>query len=572
MPSPGSYTDVFGNTLVFPAQPSFLSLALSTNIVLGWPLEKSPAGTTVAADLIEVTPSGGGLTIQLSDATQVSQGYYAIFNNLGASSFNVLNNGGGVIATVASGTVWYLYLADNTTVNGTWRSFQFGAGTSSATAAALAGAGLIALTTTLNQNYALNVQNVNYVAVLGDRAKLIEWTGGAGTLTLPNSATIPAGWFCMVKNSGTGIWTVSVTGGQLIDGVATLALNLEQSCFLIFDGTNFVTLGLGQALNSIFDFIQISLTPPGTGTIILSGVQLNRISYRFTGALTGNVTVQVPSTVQQYWVDNETTGAFTLTVATGAGGGALTTAVTQGQRNILYCDGTNVVPAVTFGATGFVNGAVAAPSIFFAASPHTGFYSPAADQVALTTASTQRLLVDATGHFIVQTPDTSGVGTFTTVINGPVPSGTALEVVQQLQSASSPAMAVVASGSGGGAFLGVAAQTAVIGTSELSIFQLGTTNNATIINRASGANLSLSATGAGNVLITSGGPTVASFSNVGANSVILGSSAAYSIGLINTTSTTVGAAGGAAALPAQPSGYLTINVNGGNSKIPYYNP
>lgn len=38
-----------------------------------------------------------------------------------------------------------------------------------------------------------------------------------------------------------------------------------------------------------------------------------------------------------------------------------------------------------------------------------------------------------------------------------------------------------------------------------------------------------------------------------------------------TTGTTVGAAGGASALPATPLGYITINLNGNNVRIPYYN-
>lgn len=36
------------------------------------------------------------------------------------------------------------------------------------------------------------------------------------------------------------------------------------------------------------------------------------------------------------------------------------------------------------------------------------------------------------------------------------------------------------------------------------------------------------------------------------------------------TATTVGAAGGASALPATPTGYLTVSINGANQKIPYY--
>jgi hypothetical protein len=71
---------------------------------------------------------------------------------------------------------------------------------------------------------------------------------------------------------------------------------------------------------------------------------LNRIVYKFTGALTGNRIVVVPSTVQQYWIDNATTGAYTLTVKTSAGTGV---AITQGSRGIYYCDGSDVVTADT---------------------------------------------------------------------------------------------------------------------------------------------------------------------------------------------------------------------------------
>ncbi len=38
-----------------------------------------------------------------------------------------------------------------------------------------------------------------------------------------------------------------------------------------------------------------------------------------------------------------------------------------------------------------------------------------------------------------------------------------------------------------------------------------------------------------------------------------------------TTASTVGAAGGASALPATPVGYLVVNINGTAQKIPYYN-
>lgn len=51
----------------------------------------------------------------------------------------------------------------------------------------------------------------------------------------------------------------------------------------------------------------------------------------------------------------------------------------------------------------------------------------------------------------------------------------------------------------------------------------------------------------------------------------VGTVAAGEVALGNNTATTVGAAGGASALPATPLGYLSINVGGTAAKIPYYN-
>lgn len=477
MPSPGSYTEIFGGNNVYPSQPSYLLLSpLAASVTLGWPIEQAPAGTTVVADIIDVNPTAGGLTIQLSDATQVSEGYTALLNNIGANSFNVLNFSGGVIATVASGTVWQLYLSDNTTQNGTWRAFQFGVGTSSATAAALAGAGLIAITTTLNENMVTKVENTNYNSILADRASVIEWTGGAGTVTLPNNTTIPAGWFVALKNSGTGVWTASVTGGNTIDGATTLALNPEQSCWLVFDGNNFYTLGLGQVINSIFDFDQINLTGL-SGNVVLTGAQLNRISYRFIGALAGNVNIVVPATVQQYWIDNETTGAFTLTVQTTTPG--TTTAVSQGSRNILYSDGINVVPAVTFGSTGFANGTLANPSIFFNASPSTGLYSPGTNQIAVAQNGVNTLALTATGNWGFA--GAQGSAGDTVSIAAPVggAGGTALLLQTGFSSIlSSPLLTLLSTAANGSVCLSMVPNNGLVGTNGFSLFVNGATGAA----------------------------------------------------------------------------------------------
>jgi hypothetical protein len=54
------------------------------------------------------------------------------------------------------------------------------------------------------------------------------------------------------------------------------------------------------------------------------------------------------------------------------------------------------------------------------------------------------------------------------------------------------------------------------------------------------------------------------------NNVAAPTVGANQLGLGSTTATTVGAPGGASALPATPTGYLIVNIAGTNFKIPYY--
>lgn len=467
MAGPG-FQQLFGGNNIYTAMPSFLSLdPLTASIVLQWPVEQSFSQPSVA-DIIEVNATVAALTLQFSDARETTTGYCTLINNIGALTFSVLDAAGNTLASIASGEVWQLYLADNTTLGGTWRIFQFGAGASSANAAALAGAGLKAITTTLNENMVFSAKNAPYAILNGDRAVIINWTGGTGTMSLPDPATVGAGWFVVIKNTGSGIVTVTPAAGT-IDLVGSIGFAPDESAFVATDGTNYATIGFGQQINSVFDFIQIDLTGD-TGNVPLVGAQLNRVSYRFIGAITGNVNIIVPNTIQQYWVDNETTGAFTLTVKTAAGTGI---AVGQGSRNILYCDGVNVTNAVTFGSTGFTNGTAANPSIFFTASPHSGLYSPGADRVAITTASAERMEVNATGHFHIFEPDDNSSAPLWVEGNLIPGSQPTLKVTSQASTAAGPLAAFLAQGAGGFAILELMSGGAggVLGTNDFAIIQ-----------------------------------------------------------------------------------------------------
>ena len=338
-----SYTTVFGGQTILPTYSEFSSYTLSADIALSWPSELT-AGDNVVSQIVEVNPTVANRVITLPSALLVSPGQAIVFSNIGASNFFVVDAGNGALVTVTPGTIWTVYLRDNTTVAGLWRSFQNGAGTSVANAAGLAGLGIKAIGSTLNQSAPVTNFNSNYTTGSSDRASTRQWTGGAGTLTFPLANSIGNDWFLLVRNSGSGNLTLTPTGADLIDGAATVAIGTGESCIVVCDGTGYFTIGRGRQISSTFNVLNISLTATGSGTYTLSSAELAQVGYKFTGVLTGNINIVVPNTIAQYWVDNSTTGAFTLTVKTAAGSGV---AVPQGQRYILYADGTNVVNADT---------------------------------------------------------------------------------------------------------------------------------------------------------------------------------------------------------------------------------
>ena len=338
------YTDVFGGANIYPSEISYSALSLTTDVVLSWP-EETSTNQNLATRIMDISASGAGLSIYLPDASKTGTGNTILFNNRGAQTITVRRSDGVQVVTVASGTLWQVYLTNNTTAAGTWQSLQYGAAVSQVNASSLAGTGIVAVGTLLSQSVPITTFNTNYTAGTTDRAKMFNWTSAGGTFSLPDAAVVGNNWFLYLRNSGSGAINVVPPGLETINGGASLSFQPGDSAIIASDGANFYTIGFGQSATFAFDYTVIDVA--GTGTYTLTGSELNRIAYRFTGALTGNRVVVVPATVQQYWVDNQTTGAFTLEIAPSGGGTGFI--VTQGARAILYCDGTDVLNASTSG-------------------------------------------------------------------------------------------------------------------------------------------------------------------------------------------------------------------------------
>jgi hypothetical protein len=339
------YTDVFGGANIYPSEISYSALALTTDVTLSWPTETSTS-INLATRIMNISSATAGLSIYLPDASKTGTGQTILFNNIGAQTITVRNAGGTQVVTIPAGTLWQVYLTNNSTVNGTWSILQYGSTTSIANASALAGTGIVAVGALLSQSVPITAFNSNYTAGSADRAKMFNWTGAGGTLTLPGPTSVGDNWFLYLRNSGSGAIVADAPGTTSIDGTAFLSFQPGESAIIACDGANFYTIGFGKSSVFAFDYTVIAVD--GTGNYTLTGTELNRVSYRFTGVLTGNRNIIVPATVQQYWVDNQTTGAYVFTVKTPAGLGV---ALASGERAILYSDGTDVLRADTSGVS-----------------------------------------------------------------------------------------------------------------------------------------------------------------------------------------------------------------------------
>jgi hypothetical protein len=339
------YTNIFGGSNISPAEISYAEVSLTANTTFDWALETAPSSNLIAG-IMDVTATAGPWIMTLPSALEASTGQAILINNVGAQTFIIQSADGTQVAAPVSGSVWQLYLTDNTTVGGTWQAFLYGAQVSTANAASLAGTGLIAIGTLLSLAMPVTFFGINYTAGVADRAKTLIWNGGAGVITMTTAGTLGDNWFFQLRNEGTGALVVDPPGSQTINGLSTLTFQPGDSAIIFTDGNNFYTIGYGQAPVFAFDYTSINVA--GSGNYVLSGSELNRIAYNFTGVLTGNRTIIVPQTVQQYWVANNTTGPYTLTVKTAIASGYT---VNQGSRVILYSDGTNVVAADTGGVS-----------------------------------------------------------------------------------------------------------------------------------------------------------------------------------------------------------------------------
>jgi hypothetical protein len=407
-----TYVSPFTGDVVQPTDVSYRAFALSANTSLSWPINGNTTGN-YAARIMEVTPATAGLSLLMPPANQTSVGTDSLIRNLSANTFTVKDSTGGTIISIAAGEAQYVYVTNNSTAAGVWGIIAFGTGTSSADAATLAGYGLLAAATTLNQSHPASTFVNGYTFVAADRAQTKIWTGGAGTVTLPAVATAGDNWFFLLKNNGTGSLTVDCSGAETIDLALTKTFAPDESAFIVCTGTEWVTVGYGQSSNFVFGAL---VKPVTGGSYTLTPSEAANTIQEYAGILSSDVTAVYPPVVNLYVISNQTTdNGYSLTITTGLVGAA-SAIVPPGNQVTLICDGTNFLNANTVqaGATiiSLVNGTVTTPALNFATETGTGVYRSGAGHFDIAVLGTQRVAVTATGISV------TGSGTFSSGIGG----------------------------------------------------------------------------------------------------------------------------------------------------------
>jgi hypothetical protein len=110
---------------------------------------------------------------------------------------------------------------------------------------------------------AVTARSSNTILAAADQSTLFVCTS-TFTQTLTAAATLGSGWYCHLRNDGTGVITIDPNSSETVNGRTTLTLMQGQSGTLVCDGSNFKFIG-GPAPGQ-WETVEVQ-TPSGVSSV-----------------------------------------------------------------------------------------------------------------------------------------------------------------------------------------------------------------------------------------------------------------------------------------------------------------
>lgn len=334
-----NYTNTFTGQSITPYPFAFQALSISGTYLTCWPAAPE-VGSTILAGINNITAALNS-TLVLPPANQVSVGYPLFLANVGSLTFSVVDNGGTTSVTnIGSGQMFLLWVSDNSDSEGAWNVTQVCSTTTSSNAAAIQGLGLYFNAGTGRLDTEIPMENLalEYSILDNDRGTFFVWLGGPENINLLPSAV--NGFYFSVTNlspTNDAVTLVPSEGGT-INGQLNWVVSKGESATIVTDGTGrWYTLGFGKETFFSANLLQKDVS--GDSDITLNAQEVSRLIQQYSGELTGNINIIIPSAVNYFMFYNGTSGSYTLSIKTASG---TPLAIVQGSRVIMYCDGTEV--------------------------------------------------------------------------------------------------------------------------------------------------------------------------------------------------------------------------------------
>ena len=102
------------------------------------------------------------------------------------------------------------------------------------------GTGWVSSAITPSISLVVSSRTSNTILSSGDTSTLINVTSGTFTQTLSAVSSLPSGWYCYYRNTGTGVVTLDPNGSELIGGVTTAVCNPGDIWLIQSTGTAFL--------------------------------------------------------------------------------------------------------------------------------------------------------------------------------------------------------------------------------------------------------------------------------------------------------------------------------------------